>query len=135
MPNYKELAVQAIPFFTPSAAERLCHLPFQPTEHCALQKTQIWSPFSSEQMQTRTICWYLLASNIWGIPGSNTAPLLWGMWIFFIFHWKKRNAKPLFYWVIEGLGDWLSCLIDWFIILDHRYLFYNENISIFIWHG
>lgn len=105
VPNYKELAVQAIRFFTPSLQLRGCAIcPFRLPSAVLLAKTQIWSPLLSGQMQTSTIWANVLTSNILGIPGSKAAPLLWSM-CFFKFPLEKKKHKTTFCRVTEGLCD------------------------------
>lgn len=81
-----------------SAAERLCHLPFQPTERCAaLEDTSSESSFvrvDTNQHYTGKCAnlWYL------GYPSIRTSPSLKEhlFSILFSIHWKKRNAKSPF---------------------------------------
>lgn len=105
MPNYKELAVQAIPSFTPSLQLRLCHLPFQPTELCVACKNSnsdssfVRADANEQYMGKCASLQYLKHFTIKSCP-----PFMKHV-VFLIFHWKKRNAKQPFYWVTEELCD------------------------------
>lgn len=114
VPNYKELAVQASPSFTPSLQLRGCAIcPFSLLSSVLLARTQIWSPLLSEQMQTSTIWANVLTSKVWGIPASKAAPLLWSMCLFNFPLEKKKKCKTTFllcHWRI--MWPRLSCLMD-----------------------
>lgn len=113
MPNYKELAVQAIPSFTPSLQLRLCHLPFQPTELCVACKNSnsdssfVRADANQQYMGKCASLQYLKHFRIKSCP-----PFMKHVF-FFNFPLEEKKCKTTFL-----LGHWrimwpqLSCLMD-----------------------
>lgn len=115
-----------------SAAERLCHLPFQPTERCAaLKDTSSESSFvrvDTNQHYTTNV----LTSDIWGIPVSEHLHLLKNICFQFcsVSTGKKEMQKAL---SARSLKDYMTgTVMPNACHLGPWILFFVENVSIFI---